>query len=259
MENNIILGVGAILALLLPATQPEKELEYNEVSALPQILWEDAAEEAISNLADSNNISSQSENDNQVATNNSIDNPLSPELPAAPSKNPSNLPPNDDTVVRTNPERGDAAVSYNGMTQMQYEDAVKYMCPSQIPDNRFTVSGRSRLNSIGKYSRYVSTGIITHNTNTYPAYYPTELARVAELSWDYYKMFNYGRDSTFVDIDGKVVVFYFDWNDLSVSWGKENRDKATQSVQETADMLANSVTAHLRSLEAAYVARCPND
>lgn len=257
MKNQLILGAGVVCALLIPALQPTKQLEEVSEPVLPVILLDDTIEQAIATMED-NSISTGNEG-TEVADGNEVTPPHT-DATQAPAKTPTNLPPNNDTVVRTNTERGDANNSFNGMTRLQYEDSIKYLCPSQVPDNRFAAStGRSRLNSIGKYSAYISDGTVTHNTSTYPAYYPTELARIAELAWDSYKSFGYGQEGTFVEIDNKVVKFYFDWNTLTVSWGKVNRDKAPESVAEMADILASSVTNHLRSINSTYNSRCPNN
>lgn len=182
------------------------------------------------------------------------------EASQAPTKQPSNLPKASDspTITKEDPH---GAASYNGMSRIQYEDAVKYTCPSQREENIFETwrPAMSRLISIGRYSKYVG-GPVPHNTSTsYTAYYSNEAARVLELTWDEAKINKQSSSRAYIDIENTIVQFYFDWDNLIVSWGKKDRDKAPVNVAETANLLADSLTSHLHYIDSSYKSRCPND
>lgn len=166
-----------------------------------------------------------------------------------------------DTVSITK-EDPHGAASYNGMSRIQYEDAVKYTCPSQREENIFETwrPAMSRLISIGKYSAYAPIGREVPDNGVYTIIGAPQA--YLELTWDRYKQYpsQFTEEGSFlVSIENKTVRFYINWNTLTVSWGKEDRDKVSTSLAEMADYLSGSWTSYLQQLNSSYKTRCPND
>lgn len=183
------------------------------------------------------------------------------ELPPAPAKTPVNLPKQGDKVTITKNDAHGSA-NYNGMTRLQYEDAVKYTCPSQREENLFETyrPAMSRLISIGKYSANAPIG---HGVPDNGVYSITNFPQsYLEVTWDEYKKYpsRYtGEGEVLVKIDDKIITFYVNWNSLSITWGKQDRSKVSSTTAETADYLCTTWTNYLRSLDSSYKTRCPNN
>lgn len=159
-----------------------------------------------------------------------------------PTTNQTPAPAQQATGYENNERHG--APMYNNMPRKQYEDSIMGLCPSQVPDNIWTQSGgRSRLNSIGKYSKYIS-GVVPHNTTSNTAYYPYEMNTVIELSWDTWKTYGYGQTNNYVDINGNIVLVSYNWSSLSVTGAGE---------------YDNQWTNYLRQLDNTYRNKCPNN
>lgn len=179
----------------------------------------------------------------------------------APTKQQTNLPKVSDnpTITKEDPH---GSASYNGMSRKQYEDAVKYTCPSQREENVFETwrPAMSRLISIGKYSAYVAVGAEVPIDGVYTI---TGVPQAyLEPTWDAYKQYpsRFSGEGWFlVAIEDKTVKFYINLSTLQISWGKEDRSEVSNAIAETADYLSISWTNYLRNLDTSYKKRCPND